>query len=511
MTDWSAGYVTEVGYTHGFYRELVPQYLALAALARGVAAPGLGSEPIRVLELGCGQGFSANLVAAANPHVDYMAIDFNPAHIAGAQRLAAAAGTPNVHFREASFEELAADDGIGQFDLVTLHGIYTWVSAENRAYIQRIARDRLKPGGLLYLSYNTYPGWTSVLPIRRMLIDTAAAHPSAPIFDRLDAGLKMFGRLADVGARYLATSPGLAERMNRVQSLQRNYVAHEYMNSDWTIFHFADVAADMATAKLNHVASAHLLDHIDVVNLTAEQSTLLAEIKDPIRREGLRDLIVNQQFRRDVFVRGAAPLPQHEVQEQWADLRFGLSMARADVPLKVNATLGDANLQADVYEPVLDALAKEPRTVRQLFENSRVSALGWARLQQALLVLVGAGHLQPCQDAKGDGKRRERTKAFNTAVMKRAQSSADLQFLASPVTGGGVSVDRFAQLFLLGRQQKQADPTQFAWAVLESQGQRILKDGKTLQTAEENRAELRLRYDQFVTKQLPVLEQLGIA
>ena len=92
MSDWSAGYVTEVGYTHGYYRELVPQYLALAALARGVAAPGLGYAPLRVLELGCGQGLSANLIAAANPHLDYTAVDFNPAHIAGAQALAAAAG-----------------------------------------------------------------------------------------------------------------------------------------------------------------------------------------------------------------------------------------------------------------------------------------------------------------------------------------------------------------------------------------------------------------------------------
>lgn len=149
MSDWSAGYVTEVGYTHGYYRELVPQYLALAALARGVAAPGLKAAPLRVLELGCGQGLSANLIAAANPHIGYTAIDFNPAHIAGAQGLAAAAGTPNVHFNEASFEEIAADDTIGRFDVITLHGIYTWVSAENRAHIVRIARDKLMPGGLL--------------------------------------------------------------------------------------------------------------------------------------------------------------------------------------------------------------------------------------------------------------------------------------------------------------------------------------------------------------------------
>jgi SAM-dependent methyltransferase len=80
MSDWSAGYVTEVGYIHGYYQELLPLRLGFACLAKGVAAPGLGAEPIRVLELGCGQGLSANIIAAANPQIDYTAIDFNPEH-----------------------------------------------------------------------------------------------------------------------------------------------------------------------------------------------------------------------------------------------------------------------------------------------------------------------------------------------------------------------------------------------------------------------------------------------
>ena len=87
MSDWSQGYVTEVSYTHGYYRELTPSVLGLSTLSQGLAGPGLGTRPLRILELGCGQGFSANVIAAANPHVDYTAVDFNPAHILGAEGL----------------------------------------------------------------------------------------------------------------------------------------------------------------------------------------------------------------------------------------------------------------------------------------------------------------------------------------------------------------------------------------------------------------------------------------
>ena len=71
------------------------------------AAPDPGSA-LTYCELGCGQGYSSNIVAAANPNVEVYANDFNPAHISGARTLAAAAGTRNVHFYDSSFAEFAA-------------------------------------------------------------------------------------------------------------------------------------------------------------------------------------------------------------------------------------------------------------------------------------------------------------------------------------------------------------------------------------------------------------------
>jgi hypothetical protein len=62
-------------------------------------------------------------------------------------------------------------------------------------------------------------------------------------------------------------------------------------------------------------SSAHLLDHIDAVNLSAEQQAFLKETPDAMLRQSVRDFIVNQQFRRDCWVKGArrlAPMAQIE-------------------------------------------------------------------------------------------------------------------------------------------------------------------------------------------------------
>ena len=48
------------------------------------------------------------------------------------------------------------------------------------------------------------------------------------------------------------------------------------------------------------------------------------------------------------------------------------------------------------------------------------------------------------------------------------------------------------------------------WSVLAMQGQKILKDGKTLDTAEENLAELTKQAQDSSDKQLPIMKALGI-
>src|SRR5215470_7988325 len=99
MADWGSGYVTDTAYVHDFCRPQTPAILNLAALAKGVAAAGGRGEPFAYCDLGCGQGFTANLVAAANPHAEVFAADFNPTHIAGARGLANAALLENIRFR----------------------------------------------------------------------------------------------------------------------------------------------------------------------------------------------------------------------------------------------------------------------------------------------------------------------------------------------------------------------------------------------------------------------------
>src|SRR5262249_55423655 len=143
-------------YPETFFRELSPVWLSYAATLNGAAAPNV-HEPFVYLELGCGFAQSTIVNAAAFPHAEFHACDVSAQHVEGARRHVAALSVRNIHLHEMSFERLATQ-ALPQFDFIVLHGVYSWIGAEARAATRRIIRERLKPGGLVYLSYNCLPG-----------------------------------------------------------------------------------------------------------------------------------------------------------------------------------------------------------------------------------------------------------------------------------------------------------------------------------------------------------------
>ncbi|MFG1432362.1 class I SAM-dependent methyltransferase [Xanthobacter sp. V2C-4] len=513
MSDWTSGYVADIGYTHGFYRELTPAILAFAALAAGIRAPDVAA-PLSYCELGCGQGFSANVLAAANPHIRFHATDFNPSHVAGARDLAAKGGLGNISFYDTPFAEFSAEPGLPQaFDIIALHGIYSWISPENRRHIIDFISRRLRVGGVVYVSYNCLPGWAAAAPMRHLMALHARAH-GGPTAGRIEPALGFVQRVQKANAGYFRAAPGLAQRLEQIKAQDRRYLAHEYFNDAWQLFYHSDVAAEMGAARLSYLGSAHLLEQVDAINLSSEQQEILAGLGDPSLRETVRDFMTNAQFRRDIYVKGPLPISARVQHGAWQEQRFALSSRREDIEAKVRGPLGEASLQAEVYEPVLERLSTGPMDLRELLAGESVSRLGISRVRQALMVLVGIGHVQPCLPARGDAERTGSVRDFNRAVMSEARSTGTLGAVASPVTGGGIGAGRFQQLFLLALAEGHGKPeawAEFAWRTLEGQGERLRKEGRILDAAEDNLAELRAEAQRFAQTQLPLLRTLGVA
>jgi len=391
-------------------------------------------------------------------------------------------------------------------------------SDENRAALVDFFRRKLRVGGVLYISYNTLPGWSGFMPMRNLLTEHAQTLGAAGqgIVANIDQSLDFAEKLLAVKPKFVASNPQITEQMTRFKGMSRNYLAHEYFNRDWHPMHFATIANWLGGAKLSFACSAHLADHTDGINLTAEQSTFLRTIQDPHFRESVRDYIVNQQFRRDYWVKGPRTLSGIEQAEMLRKQRLIMTRHRSEASSKVTGAVGEASLREDIYKPILDLMAdNKPRTIGEIERALPSGLITFPILQEAVMLLTGSGDFSPVQDDGAIKDARIKTRSLNANILERAPASAaHTEYLASPVTGGGISVNRIVQLFLLARMQGKKTSkewAQFTWQILQAQGQRLLKDGAPLQSPEENIAEIERQASEFERLRLPILVALQIA
>jgi SAM-dependent methyltransferase len=509
VSDWTGGYVVEVDYTLGYYEELNPLRLSLPFLDAGLLPPATACA----CELGYGQGVSVAMHAAASD-VSWWGTDFNPSQTLFAQAMAEAAGSQARLFDQ-SFAEFCTRPDLPNFDFIGMHGVWTWVSDENRSILVDFVRRKLKTGGVLYISYNTQPGSAAMVPLRQLLTQHAEAMsaPGRGIAARIDAALEFAGSLFALNPVFLRANPAAAARLQRLKGEARHYLAHEYFNRDWRPQSFSEIAEWLATARLTYACSAFYPDHVDRLQLTAEQQRFLADIPDPNFRQLVRDFVVNQDFRRDYWVKGARRATHAQRAELLRRQRVVLVTGRGDFVPGIGGAALPSGLAA-ALSPVLDALADhQPRSIGEI-EHTLAGALDAGQMRESLMLLIGKGDVAPVQDDAAQAKAKPQTERLNRFVTDRARGSGDLLGLASPVTGGGIGVPRAHQLFLAARARGRTTPQEWAeaaWQTISAQGQRLVKDGTVVTTAEESLAVLVADARNFAETRLPILQALQIA
>lgn len=506
--DWSEGYITDIAYTTGFYRELAPSFLGLVAALQGQAAPD-PAAPFGYVELGCGQGFGTNILAAAYPHGRFTGIDFNPAQIANARDLAAEAGLENVAFREESFAQAAEadDDALPPVDYIALHGIYSWISRPNQDAILRFIDRKLKPGGLVYVSYNCQPGWAAMGPVQRLLAEHAGRHPGRSD-QQMSAALDFVNELAKAELGFFTQNPIVSKRLEGLEDKATTYLAHEYLNNAWHPLYVTDVAADMAGVKLDYLGSASLLENFASLSMGAKGQELARQYSDPLLRELIKDYASNKQFRRDIYVRGARPQSEPRKRDVLARLGFAPLKPRAQMSFKFQTPLGEASGQDAIYTPIADAVGDGGAG----FPDILAAAGGdTGKALQAVAALTFSGQIHPTQPAVDPAP----AVRLNRAVAERALAGEAYRYLAAPGIGNGIAasdVDSVALSVLLsGRDMASARDLALAvWDRFSEGGRRLLREGKALDSDSENVAELERRLTPLLGEVWPIWRSLGL-
>lgn len=424
------GYVTDVPYVRQFYGEISPVRLRAVSALNGFAPPP--DRDFDLCEVGCGQGDTLAALAAANPEARFVGIDLSPEHAAAGRALARAGGLDNVAFLARDVAGLASSDDVGDFDYIVAHGFWTWVGEDARRALLELARARLKPGGLLYVSYNALPGWAAVEPLRQLL---ASAAPSAPAAERAARGLELARRLERAGARYFVESPAAREMLDLAEREGVRYVVHEYLQPSWEPMHHARVAWTMRQAGLSFVGVLPLAENYRDLALGEAEERALADVSDRHELETLKDYLTNAFFRRELY----AKAPTRRAAVEWLDeTPFGFPTVHPGEPTaRVGARTLD--LGGPVHRAVIARLLRGAATGASLAKDPAVAAHGAPAAREALRQLLVAERVAPMRretranEGPASGPPRLRG-AFDRAMLRRRPEDGPM-LLASEVAG----------------------------------------------------------------------------
>jgi hypothetical protein len=281
------------------------------------------------------------------------------------------------------------------------------------------------------------------------------------------------------------------------------------------LFWFDEMHAALSPHKLDFLGSATAGEWYLPSMLPPPLQQLLAPYTDPVERQVMLDVLVNQSFRRDLWVKGRDPLWPGAQRARLMETRLVL-LAMPPAPKEGEeakryaypTAVGEVTGKPEVYAPLYEALATGPKTIAELMAASRQPLPG---VLQAVSLMLHASHAVPYAPAK-DAKPAQ---SLNRALAEAAAQGAPYNYLAAPAGGYTINASD-SQLILLAawhRLKGQAKPEALGGELAQNLAAlgKGLKDGEQpLTTPEAMRPKAQALAAEFLEKTLPAWKRLGV-
>ncbi len=288
----------ELPYTGILGWDFQPSALATYATLFGLQPPPVLTS--RILDLGCGDGTNIIGIAQAMPQAECIGVDFSPKQIEMGQAMIAGAGLTNVMLQCLDINEIDTNT-LGQFDYIVVHGTFSWVSSETQDKILTVCSQNLSPNGIVYISYNVYPGWYMQQIVRDLMM--FHTEPLQNIRDKVGEARRIFDFVKQHNMQKQGFYAQLLEEISTLIANQPNaHIGHEYLEEHNHPFYFHEFLGKIQRKGLEYVTDVEFRRYLPTDYETLESYEQIFR-GDIFSREQYSDFFYNRNFRSSVLCR----------------------------------------------------------------------------------------------------------------------------------------------------------------------------------------------------------------
>ena len=273
---------------------------------------GMSPQPVtncRVLEIGCAAGGNLIPMAYDLPQSEFVGLDYSARQIEEGQAWVAALGITNLTLVWADLVDIG--DELGKFDYIVAHGVYSWVAKPVRDKLLAICKRLLTQNGVVYISYNTYPGWHFTGVIRdAMLFRTRDIEDLA---ERAVAARSMARFLADNIPQENNAYAGLFQNYLRVlgedlKATHDGFLLHDELEEVNDPVYFYQFVEHAQQYGLRYLVEAELKNVLPDA-FGPEVAQRLQQLSgDAIELEQYMDFLRNRMFRQTLLCHAELPV-----------------------------------------------------------------------------------------------------------------------------------------------------------------------------------------------------------
>ena len=314
---------------------------------------GLSPAPAsnaRILEIGSSYG--GNLISQAlfYPQATFTGIEIAPTQVSVGKTYIDQLGITNLDLLEGDVNE--SHDHLGTYDYIIAHGFYSWVDEDTKDNFLRLCKEHLAENGILYMSYNTYPGWHKMDSVRALLEFANKDIDTLNHREKVRHGKTVASKL---GALMLEYDTVKNQQTSFLQSLRQTlqkqdcYVGHDHLEPVNTPVYFHQCMDHMAEHGFTYLCDCDLnLSFPTVYDETLRTQLQVLAPHDPLAREQYIDFMLNTAFRKSLFThKGATPKRITET-----------SVTDADFQHSLEQFLFTLRIPSEHLEPIFEDLAK---------------------------------------------------------------------------------------------------------------------------------------------------------
>jgi methyltransferase-like protein/cyclopropane fatty-acyl-phospholipid synthase-like methyltransferase len=268
-----------------------PYHMQTLAVLFGMKPPAV--ETARVLELGCAAGGNLIPHAVNYPKAHFIGVDLSKVQIDEANKHKEGLDLKNIEFRHCSITDI--DESFGKFDYIICHGVISWVPKFVQDKIFEVGNKNLSDNGIVYISYNTLPGWNMIRTIRDMMLYHSNTFNN--IKDKIAQSRLLLEFINDSlessnspYAQVLQTEANLLAKQND------HYLRHDHLEEDNAQYYFHEFMDEAKKNNLQYMSDCSI-SSMYLGNMPAKAVEKLQAINDIVRTEQYMDFITNRRFR----------------------------------------------------------------------------------------------------------------------------------------------------------------------------------------------------------------------